>query len=227
MSRSKYFVSILDVSGIFPFCYEKTGDLRRDFENKQEALRKLSKFVYELQGYFGEGIHFVEEDRNKKQIFEQYIFDNSGVMEIILENPVAVVAKFDKRKRAQRFCISLKKTFANYLDPEKIEHRVFMDSIKVSSNTNDNLNIESWQKISKIKKLLRNTLIFFGTTLGIFALIEYIKSVASFFFSRYFHIGDIVVTISVSVIIAFLFRPMELAVNQAVSKLFQERKKKK
>ena len=150
MKTKHIFVSVLDVNEILPFRPKKRR--LKDSLSGDDVNEELSKFVDVLSKSLKEPIWYMGMDIIGSKNYERFIFENGGFFEIMVDAPIAMNAHFVHKPRANKFKTALKKTLKEILPKEPVIN-MFVDSIEVQSESQDNLTVSKWSKIKDLRNL--------------------------------------------------------------------------
>jgi hypothetical protein len=150
MKQKHIFISVLDISELFPFSIKEKKKLQENFEEQERAKKELNKFIKALETAFKEDIFYVGFDVIGEKSYERFMFKGSGFLEFMVEAPVAMNAHFPDSKRAKSFCIALKKVLKKSL-PKGPQTDIFVESIEVQDEKDDSLKVKDWNKIKDIR----------------------------------------------------------------------------
>ena len=129
-----------------------------DNEIKENVIKVLDSGYYvlgneckELEKQFAEGIFYMGMDIIEGKNYERFMFQKGGFFEIMIDPPLAMNAHFLNPKRAKLFQRSLKKTFSGILEKNPVS-QMFVNSIEVNSEEEENLTYATWDKLKSIRK---------------------------------------------------------------------------
>ena len=85
------------------------------------------------------------------KVYERFIFDKGGFFEIMTGNPIAMNAHFVHDNQAKKFKESLKKTLKQIMPNSEVSE-LFIDSIDIGSEEEENINYETWTNLKDIRE---------------------------------------------------------------------------
>ena len=150
MKTKHIFVPALDVGEILPFIVKRTKTLAENIKEQQRAKDELIKFIDKLEKNYKEPIYYMGMDIIEAKTYERFIFEKGGFFEIMVESPLAMNAHFVHEKEAKKFCAALKSTFKSILKKDQVS-KMFINSIEVSTEEDESLTYEKWDKMKNIK----------------------------------------------------------------------------
>lgn len=134
------WVSLLDILEVLPFAV---------FAGEKEIKNeKLFEFIDTLSEIFEEKIYYIGSDIIQEKFYERFLFEKGGFLEIMLQAPVAIIAHFVEKDRAEKFAEALKSAL------EKICHEkaeMLKNLIEVSCEEEQALNYKTWEKLKEIR----------------------------------------------------------------------------
>lgn len=151
MKSKHFFVAALDVAELMPFTITNTDDYMKMTKIIEDSRKKLESFMNDLIKNFKEDIWYMGSDVIGEKNYERFIFDKGGFFEVMTEAPVALNAHFVHKKRAGKFREALIKTLKKIL-PDDPATSMFLDSIEVREEAEDNLKVEVWDDIKEIRE---------------------------------------------------------------------------
>ena len=86
-----------------------------------------------------------------EKYYERFLFEKGGFLEIMMEAPVAINAHFCHKKRANDFEKAVKSVLSKTLKKDAIS-KMFIDNIKAASESDENIKVETWDKLKSIRK---------------------------------------------------------------------------
>ena len=151
MKTKHIFVPALDVSELLPFTVKKTVKLNDTLKEQERARKELEKFIEKLQKNYKEAIWYMGMDVIMGKVYERFIFDKGGFFEIMTGNPIAMNAHFVHDNQAKKFKESLKKTLKQIMPNSEVSE-LFIDSIDIGSEEEENINYETWTNLKDIRE---------------------------------------------------------------------------
>ncbi len=144
MKTDSCFVSLLDISEVLPFSRKK--------ENEDGAiLADLNRFMTIVERQFKDKIVFIGEDVIGEKFYYRFLFKKGGFVEVMTNPPVAIVAHFIEKKRANKFAEALKKTIDKTVR-EKKSREILKNVVEVSEGK-ESLGYGEWSKLRNIREL--------------------------------------------------------------------------
>lgn len=140
MQSKHSFVSFLDLTETLPFAPSKESD---------EYMLKLFKFLDRLSYGFREKIYYIGQDNIGEKFYDRFLFEKGGFIEIMAQKPVAIVAHFVEKKRAEKFADALKTMIIKTKTPAA---KIVADSIEWSTETENILDYKTWSKLRSIRE---------------------------------------------------------------------------
>jgi len=110
----------------------------------------LAKFIDVLEKHFKQKIYYMGMDVIEAKYYERFIFDKNGFLEVMMDKPVAINAHFTDEKMAKNFCEALKKSLLAVL-PDTPVSKMFIDSVEVQNEKEQNLTYETWDRLKSIR----------------------------------------------------------------------------
>lgn len=150
MNTKHFFISALDMNEQLPFVVRATKSLQESFEEQDRAKKELETFVKLLEKYFGEELSYIGMDVIGEKSYERFMCKGTGFFEIMNETPVAMMAHFPSKARAEKFCTALKKAVNTTL-PKGPGKDMFLATIEVQGENDTSLRIEDWHKMQEIR----------------------------------------------------------------------------
>lgn len=150
MNTKHIFISALDINEQLPFVVAKTKSLQENFKEQDRAKKELGQFINKLEKNFREPIFYLGMDVIGEKSYERFLFKKSGFLEVMIEAPVAIMAYFPEKARANKFCAILKKTFLSIL-PKGPTRDMFIDSLEVQDEHDTSLTVDEWHKLKDIR----------------------------------------------------------------------------
>ena len=150
MKTKHIFVPVLDVGELLPFAIPKSKNLLENMKQQEVARKEMEKFIDILEKNYGESIYYMGMDIIESKTYERFVFAKGGFLEIMTEAPVAINSHFVDQKKAEKFCKGLKKSLSAVLKKNPIA-KMFIDSIQVSSESEQSLTYEKWDKMKGIR----------------------------------------------------------------------------
>ncbi|MBU0757877.1 MAG: hypothetical protein KKF44_07425 [Nanoarchaeota archaeon] len=154
MKTKHIFISVLDVSELIPFCLKKSETLMQSLKEQENVKKELEKFITKLEKNYKEKIWYLGMDVIAEKLYERFMFDKGGFLEIMVEAPLVINAHFVHEDQAKKFCKALKDTFSQILAKTSLTS-IFLESIKVQSETDDtdgSMNVKKWNQLKKIRR---------------------------------------------------------------------------
>mgnify|MGYP006300524801 CR=1 FL=1 len=151
MKSKHVFVSIVDVGEIIPFSIKEKKDFKEKLQEEKRARKELEKFIDNLEKTFNENIYYMGMDVIGEKSLERFIFQKGGFLEILIEPPAVLNAHFVNKKRANKFCKSLKKTIKETLEDNSVS-KMLIDSISVREEKDESMTVKKWNLMKDIRK---------------------------------------------------------------------------
>src|SRR3989344_8922737 len=101
MNIKHIFISALDISEQLPFAVKEGKNLQESMKQQDQAKKELLKFISLLEKNFKEEISYLGVDVIGEKAYERFMFKGSGFFEVMVEAPVALMAHFPDKKRAE------------------------------------------------------------------------------------------------------------------------------
>ncbi|MBD3203871.1 hypothetical protein GF327_06230 [Candidatus Woesearchaeota archaeon] len=209
-------VSVLDVNELLSFAKDRVKSLEEEIKEEKRVEDELKEFIDEVEKHSGHEIHFIGHEKRFGKHLVRFLFEKGGLLEVIVEKPVAMNAHFLDKKDAKKFVKGLKKA----LDKKIPDHPVkdmFIDSIRVEDGfREDILTVNKWAKIHKIR--LKTGIVITLVAVAIAFMIELAKE---FFLEKTHQIvpaHSVIVTIVTAVLIAIFYEPLKRKIESFVGR---------
>ena len=110
MKTKHVFVALLDVSHLLAFGLGRCADPAESLAAVEKSRAELEIFMNALEKEFKEPVWYMGTDILADKMYERFMFEGGGFLEIIIERPIAISAHFIDQQRARRFAAALKRT---------------------------------------------------------------------------------------------------------------------
>lgn len=150
MKTRHFFVPVLDVSEVLPFCIKHQKELSDSMKEHERAIRELEKFVSKLEKNYNEKIWYMGMDVIMGRTYERFIFDKGGFFEIMIEAPIAMNAHFVHEQQAKKFREALVKTLRQSMARSDLTE-MFVNSIQIGNEEEENLSYKTWNNLKEIR----------------------------------------------------------------------------
>ena len=151
MKTKHLFVAAVDVGEIIPFTIKKSKDIQDNIKKSEEARAELKIFIDKLEKNFSEELYYLGFDEIAGKFYERFMFKRGGFLEIMMEAPVVINSHFISKRRAEKFCLALKKTLASILPENKISE-MFINSIEVGTQNDESLTYKKWELMKELNR---------------------------------------------------------------------------
>ena len=155
--KSKHcYVVLIDLPEALPFEIKppsKLSELAKIGKDSIDAEKGLFKFVTLLEKNFKEDFSFIGEDIVGGKFYKRFLFSKSGFLEIMYQAPVAIIAHFLDKKRAEDFAKALKTTLKQTVKNTKVL-TILQNMVEVNSEKEEPLTYEKWTKLREIRGLV-------------------------------------------------------------------------
>ena len=155
--KSKHcYVVLIDLPEALPFEIKpssKLSELAKIGQKSVDAEKELFSFITLLEKNFKEEMSFIGEDLVAGKFYKRFLFPKSGFMEIMYQAPVAIIAHFMDKERADEFARALKKTLKQTVKNAKLLN-ILQNIIEVKSEKEEPLTYAKWTKLREIRGLV-------------------------------------------------------------------------
>jgi hypothetical protein len=149
--RTKHvFVPALDVGDLVPFLVRETESPSESIHEQKRARKELERFIARLEKSFKEKIYYMGMDIIGEKSYERFLFENSGFFEVMVESPLAMIAHFVKKDRAENFQRAFIKALTEVM-PDTHLTKMFLESIEVQDESNQKLTVHKWNTMRNIR----------------------------------------------------------------------------
>ena len=156
MKSQHTYVVLIDLPEALPFELKLQDSIRNvdkiDIQ-AQKSESELFVFIKELEKNLNEELVFIGEDVIAEKFYRRFLFQKSGFLEIMYQNPVAIIAHFIDEKRAQNFAQGLKTTIDNVVKENKTKN-ILKTLVEINTEQQDILTYQKWSKLAKIRGLI-------------------------------------------------------------------------
>ena len=150
MKTKHFFVAALDVGELLPFSVRQTKNVNENFTEQERSRKELVKFIDALQKNYKQPIWYMGMDVIGEKNYERFIFEKGGFFEVMMEPPLALNAHFVHSEHAESFKKTLQKTLRELMKKTPISE-MFIDSISVQTESDEELKVASWTKIKEVR----------------------------------------------------------------------------
>lgn len=214
-------VNYTDVEDLLSFSKNEYKNLEEQIKEEKRVEGELKRFIRAVEKHSDHKIHFIGHEKRFGIHLIRFLFKKGGLLEVIVDKPLAINGHFVDRKHAKAFAKGLKRALDKEL-PENQVKSMMVDNVTVEDGFKDAiLTVDKWSRIHRIA--VHKTVIITVFAFIILLINEAMRIIVEETALHLFHLESIFIAIVVATFFAVLLDPLKSKTEALTMKYFNKK----